>query len=419
MRLSKWKIEWFNGLLPYCFDRSNNLTNSKAHGLITRVIETGSTINELAVADKKDNSSYYKCVQVIVKRAALHGYNPAQGQVVGIGVDQKYSGTTTQVKSVRNPETGETELHVERLWVKSKGNELLEKEERLTAFADAFVKGYDKRLKPSKIVPKNIDSELITLYPLGDPHFGMFAWAKETGEDDFDSETAERELKAALFYLINRAPNSHTGVLVNLGDLFHADGYKPLTPGSGHVLDVDGKLGFTIDAAARAFRYAIDLMLEKHKEVKLYNVRGNHDPTMGLFFNKLMQAVYENEPRVTVVDNENKFLTIEWGKSGIWLHHGDKINAQRLYQAVTRDYAEMWGRTKHRRIWQGHLHHYKAQELGGCLHEIWQTLAASDAWHAGSGYGSGRSASCVTFHKEFGEYDRVTCGIDMVKAHIK
>src|SRR3546814_18785286 len=62
--------------------------------------------------------------------------------------------------------------------------------------------------------PEFHDERLLTVLPLGDPHFGMRAWAAETGEN-FDLATAERLTFAAVDRISARTPSSHTALLLN------------------------------------------------------------------------------------------------------------------------------------------------------------------------------------------------------------
>jgi hypothetical protein len=94
-----------------------------------------------------------------------------------------------------------------------------------------------------------------------------------------------------------QASHAHTGILVNLGDFFHANNIKNET-GSGTPLDVDGRAGMVIEAAGRLYKRLITRMLESHKEVWIINVRGNHDPDAALWLNAMIKMYYENEKRV-------------------------------------------------------------------------------------------------------------------------
>jgi predicted phosphodiesterase len=199
-------------------------------------------------------------------------------------------------------------------------------------------------------------------------------------------------------------------VLINLGDFFHANDLKNQTPGSGHGLDVDGRAGMIIRAAGQLYKRLVTRMLETHNEVWIVNVRGNHDPDAALWLNEMVKLYYEKETRVKVYDNYNKFINFTWGDNLVVLHHGDKINLQRIYETITRVLAKEWGESKHRFAWTGHIHHKQAHEVGGLNHESWNVLPPPDAWHAASGYGASRSMTAVLLHKVLGEHSRFKVG---------
>jgi hypothetical protein len=298
-------------------------------------------------------------------------------------------------------------------WTKSKGDNQ-KREEMMRAFADEFCAPYKGKSKPTK-PPKKSNENLLNGYFLGDPHFGMRAWAKETGRESFDTEIAEHDLKAAFKISVDNAPDAHTGLFANMGDALHSNTDKPFTA-AGTPLDTDGRMSHTVDAIARSFRYAIDLMLKKHKKVIVVNLRGNHDPFSGLMLNKLIQAFYENHPRVQVLDNECKNINLVWGDTLISMLHGDKMNAQKWVNMLCRDHAKIWGNAHYRYGYQGHLHHEWVQEISGITLEVMRTLAGTDAWHAESGYGATRAMSTITFDKRFGRISRLDCPIEMARA---
>jgi len=256
--------------------------------------------------------------------------------------------------------------------------------------------------KPAKI-PKESNADLMSCYLIGDHHFGMYAWGEETGQGDYDTEIAERLLIETASKLIARSPASETGALINVGDFLHANDTTNKTPASGAPLDVDGRMGRVGRMAGLLLKAVVTLMLEKHKRVIVINARGNHDPDSALGLNEVVRAYFYEEERVNVMDNFNKFIHFEFGKNLIVIHHGDRIKAERIYQATTKNLSDSWGRCPHRFGWTGHIHHKEAQEIGGMLFESWGVLPPPDAWHSNSGYGAERSMSCVVLHKDTGE----------------
>lgn len=250
--------------------------------------------------------------------------------------------------------------------------------------------------------PDGCDSNLLSCYLIGDHHFGMYAWGEETGQGDYDTEISEKLLIDTAKRLVARSPNSETGALVNVGDFLHANGSAAETF-AGTPVDVDGRMGRVGRMAGLLLKTVICLLLKKHKKVIVVNARGNHDTDSSLWLNEIIRAYFCDEPRVQVMDNFNKFIHFEFGKNLIVVHHGDKIKPDRIYQAVTRNLPDSWGRCPYRYGWTGHIHHKESHEIGGMLFESWNVLPPPDAWHSNSGYGSGRSMTCVVLQKEGGE----------------
>ncbi len=93
---------------------------------------------------------------------------------------------------------------------------------------DAFSSGFVDT--PKKIdISASTDENLMTKYVLADLHMGMFAWAQESGTD-WDLKIAENILLESMENLIASTPASHTAMILNLGDTFHANDSKGITP---------------------------------------------------------------------------------------------------------------------------------------------------------------------------------------------
>lgn len=296
-------------------------------------------------------------------------------------------------------------------WVKSQSD----KEHALRVALDHFKLGLKDELEGlAKPVPKPKNKKhksRMAVTIVGDHHLGMLAWSPETGGDPWDLQIAQETLIKGVDKLMQSTGDCAVGVLLNVGDLIHANSLKGDT-GSGTALDVEGRQGKTIRAAGNLFQIIVTRMLQQYDEVWLINARGNHDPDASLWLNEMLRMYYENDKRVKVLDNFNKFIYFEWGKNFVVTHHGDKIRTRQLYEAITRDYAEQWGRSKYRFAWTGHIHHKQAEELGGLTWESWNVLPPPDAWHSASGYGAQRSISCVVLDKEHGEFSRFKVGIE-------
>lgn len=271
-------------------------------------------------------------------------------------------------------------------------------------------KGLSPNIKP----PKNSNKDLLCVYPMGDPHFGMHAWADEAGED-FDLKEAENITKEAIDRLIASAPNAETGLILELGDFFHADNKLSRTERSGNILDVDTRWQKVMQVGLRSMVYCISSALGKHKNVIVRIVEGNHDSHSSFALALALDSYFHNNKRVTVELSPKNFWFYKFGNVLIGATHGHTCKMDMLPAIMATDTPKYWGDTEHRYWYLGHVHHQNVKEYPGVVCETFRTLAASDAWHAASGYRSGRDMCCIVHHKDYGEIERHRCNIAMIR----
>jgi hypothetical protein len=256
---------------------------------------------------------------------------------------------------------------------------------------------------------------LLTVYPMGDPHSGMYAWHEETGED-FDLAIAERDLFGAVDHLVDQAPPSRVGLIVNLGDFFHSDNIENKTMRSGHSLDVDGRWPKVVAVGLRTIRRCIDRALEKHEHVRVINAIGNHDDHTAMMLSITLNEYYSNNSRVTVDTSPRTHHFYRHGKVLLGVTHGHMGKPEKLMGVMAVDRAEDWGQTTFRHWLTGHVHHDQMKELAGCTFESFRTLAAKDAYAASHGYRAERDMKAIIYHSEYGEVIRHTSNIRLVRA---
>lgn len=262
--------------------------------------------------------------------------------------------------------------------------------------------------------PTHYDADLLTVIPMGDPHFGLMTWAKEVGED-FDLKIAESVTFAAVDRLCALTPSSETAMLLNLGDFYHADNGSNRTPQSGNALDVDGRFQLIAQVGLRAMARCIRRLLEKHKNVIVRNNRGNHDPHQAYMLSLALDALFSNEPRVHVEMTPSSFYYFRFGKTLIGSTHGDGAKLADLPLIMASDVPHDWAASTWR-VWHcGHFHHDQLKDHPGCTVETHRTLATNDAWHRHAGYRSGRDMKAVIYHREHGEISRIRCGISQLR----
>jgi len=282
----------------------------------------------------------------------------------------------------------------------------IDAETMLNKIRDAF-----EGLTPAPLVqpPVHADDDLLTLYPIADAHVGMMAWGQEAGED-YDTKKAVARLTSWMGRCVAASPASGTAVILDVGDLLHADDHTNQTPKSKHVLDVDTRYFRTVEMTIAAMATAVNHALERHARVIVRILPGNHDKTAYVAILFALAERYRNEPRVEVQKDPSEFYTHQFGTVMLAAHHGDKAKAARMVLYMADAFPDMWGATRHRFLWTGHLHHHKSEDIGGVQWEQLRALTAKDAYAASHAYSARAQLQAVTYHREHGEVGRVKVG---------
>lgn len=290
----------------------------------------------------------------------------------------------------------------------------VEKEGQLAAFR-AMVEGLKEDLPRITIMPapQHVEEELLNQFVVTDSHFGMLAHREETGAD-YDLRLAEQLLLDWFAAAVAGAPQAHTAVLAQLGDLLHHDALESVTPAHKHVLDADSRLHKVVRVVIRTLRRVIDMLLQKHKHVHVVMASGNHDPASSVWVRELLATIYENEPRVSVDTSPMLYYAYKWGDTALFYHHGHKRGVAQVDATLAGMFREMFGASKYAFAHVGHLHSDEGRKSALMYVERHETLAAPDAYAAGGGWLSGRSAKVITYSRRFGEVARATLRPEMV-----
>jgi len=255
--------------------------------------------------------------------------------------------------------------------------------------------------------------DILNQYTVTDNHFGMLSHREETG-GDYDLKIAEQLLTDWFAAAIRCAPEAHTAVLAQLGDLLHHDSLESVTPLHKHVLDADSRLHKVIRVVVRTLRRIVDMLLQKHLHVHIVMASGNHDPASSVWVRELLATLYENEPRISVDRSPSLYYAYEWGKTGLYYHHMHKRGVKDLDRVFAGMFREMYGRCEYNYGHGGHLHSDAVVSTQLMHIERHETLAAPDAYAAGGGWLSGRSAKVISYSKKFGEVGRLILRPEMV-----
>lgn len=335
--------------------------------------------------------------------AAVKGYAPGHDMTRTVPDGFKVRGVSTLY---------DKEGKLAAQWVKSSADD--ERREQMIRDFVAELCCDVKGLAPSVVEPTFVNADLLTVYPIGDHHHGMYADPTETG-DAYDAKISVHRLEAAFDHLIPLAPPSEHALLINLGDFLHGNDHTNETE-HGNRLDVDTRFGKVLHSGAMALVRCVLKLLAKHKTVHVWNVRGNHDRDASVALAMAMSFYFHDEPRVFVDIGTSLYKYHRFGRVLIGSHHGHGAKAQDLPLIMAEDRKEDWGVTDHR-VWHcGHIHHLTRKDFVGCTVETHRTLAGTDAWHAGQGYRSKKDMNAIVYHRDFGEIQRTRFDMSMMKA---
>ncbi|MDB5935949.1 MAG: hypothetical protein JWQ01_3293 [Massilia sp.] len=137
---------------------------------------TKSAVNEAMVRPKK--------------RAALKGYSPEHAMVRTVPDGFKVRGVSTLY---------DKEGKLAAQWVKSSADD--ERREQMIREFVAELCAEAKGLAPTVPAPAFVNSDLLTVNPIGDHHHGMYADPSETG-DAYDAKISVHRLESAFDHLI-------------------------------------------------------------------------------------------------------------------------------------------------------------------------------------------------------------------------
>ena len=368
--------------------------------VIAALREHGDSVRATAKALGLNRSS----LQGRIKTLAKKGYSPAHQMTHTVPDGFAVKGVSTLYR-----EDGT----VAAQWVKSTADA-----ERLKQLLDAAFAGMADDLPRVGLsaAPARCNADLLTCYVLTDFHLGMLAWGEETRDEPWDLDIAEKMLVQWFAAAIKQSPDSETAVLAQLGDFVHFDGLDAVTPEHRNLLDADTRFQKVVRAAIRVLRRVIDMLLVKHKTVRVLMAEGNHDTASSVWLREWFRAIYESNPRVIVDTSPDPYYCIEHGKTSLFFHHGHKRNTGNVADVFAAKFRDVFGRTTHSYAHMGHWHHVEVKEKNLMIVEQHRTLASKDAYASRGGWMSGRDAKAITYSAKYGEVARATISPDMARA---
>lgn len=364
-------------------------------------VNAAGTIRAAAVTLSMNESTIRRGLKSLQSRAAISGYSPAHDMTRVAPEPYVVRGVSTYYNA---------EGKASGQWVKTRLDDEKFRAVMQTAF-EAMAEDLPRELPVAP--PLDTQDSLCNLITMTDCHVGMLAWHKEGG-NDWDITIAEQTLIGCFEHMVMAAPKAKMCFVNQLGDWMHSDGMLPVTPTNHHVLDQDSRFSKMVETAIRMLRRIIQIALSRHDEVVVLLAEGNHDPSSSIWLRAMFKALYENEPRIKVIDSPLPYYTYQHGKTMLAFHHGHMSKNDSLPLLFASQFPVIWGNTTKRYAHTGHRHHVEEKEHSGMTVIQHATLAARDAYAARGGWISERQAQCITYHSEFGQVARNTVTPEMI-----
>lgn len=249
----------------------------------------------------------------------------------------------------------------------------------------------------------------VALYDL---HFGLLAWAPETGED-YDVTIARKVMADATAQIVQRTYALDVEYfLFPIGnDFLHVNNVMGQTPQNKNQLDVDTRLARIIEEGELALRDTID-ELKEIAPVHLFWVPGNHDPQTSYYLLRILNAWYRLDDRVQIDVSPKPRKIHLYGINLIGFMHGCDIASSRekaLAGILADEAAAEWAPGQYREIHKGHYHGkgelYFAgvSTYGGVVVRTIPSLSGTDYWTFSKGFvGGSKTAQFFVWNKEHG-----------------
>lgn len=308
----------------------------------------------------------------------------------------------------------DAEGNVKLQWVKE-DREAVDMVDALREAVDSIMSTV-KAAEEVPVVEAVRSTDAFNLYVNSDLHIGALMDESETGDRDWDRKIALKTIKASIDFLIGNSPSTAVGVVVDLGDILEIDDFKNSTPKSGNKLDVDGRYSKILDVALEATSYMVEKALEKHETVHFININGNHDISSGHAIRSYMKAYFRSNPRVIVDESHKEIKYFGIGSTLLGFAHGDGLKMRDAGEVMVVDNEAIFSDTTNRYFHFGHVHKDSVYDGRLCRSESHRNLSPLNNWAAHMGYRrQAGTMKCITYHAEFGEINRTTFNVNMVK----
>lgn len=265
---------------------------------------------------------------------------------------------------------------------------------------DDFFKNYQSTTKSdSSFTPRGYDKDGMVLeINLADLHVGNIGAYNVVEKDIFEKVdyVIEDILSRIKYVKISKI------ILVQNGDILHADTKGRTTTSMTHTVTTDGSTNYEMfDKGVGLLINAID-KLEKVAPVHVVGIYGNHDMILSYTLMKSLEFYYRENKNVTVDASHNPRKFMKFGNNLVLWAHGD-ISVKNVKSMIQKEARKEFGETKFAEIHLGNFHHQSVLEGDGIIIRYLPSISPTDEWHADKGYvGSIKTVQSFLWDLEIG-----------------
>lgn len=194
---------------------------------------------------------------------------------------------------------------------------------------------------------KNTAANTGLIINLSDLHFGILEYSKEL---------CNMQTKIVNAITLENPNDVHINLL---GDIFHSDSMVLGTTTKGTRVD-DIDMVKAIEDAKEFLEPIIYMAYQCAEHVRLNMVVGNHDLSISYVFGQYLKARFQRTPIKFNVKLQHRFACRVNDNIMMCLAHGD-LGRRNLPMIFATEYPGIWGATKERVCFTGHLHHQKKE----------------------------------------------------------
>ena len=194
---------------------------------------------------------------------------------------------------------------------------------------------------------KNTIANTGLIINLSDLHFGIL---------EYNEELHNMQTKIVNTIIMEKPTDVHINLL---GDIFHSDSMVLGTTTKGTRVD-DIDMVKAIEDAKEFLESIIYMAYHCAEHVRINMVVGNHDLSISYVFGQYLKARFQDTSIKFNVKLQHRFACRVNDNIMMCLAHGD-LGRRNLPMIFATEYPGIWGTTKERICFTGHLHHQKKE----------------------------------------------------------